>query len=135
MNLLKKKMLAARTLKVGKERVVFNITRLDDIKEAITKQDILDLQKDRAISIKEIKGKRKLKKRKTRRRIGSIKKKVNSRKKDYIVLTRKLRRHILALKRKGEISNKEFIELRKEIRASSFKSLAQLKQRISEVEK
>ena len=35
MQLSNKKMLAARTLGVGKERVVFNKERLDEIKEAI----------------------------------------------------------------------------------------------------
>ena len=40
MNLGKKKQLAARTLGVGKSRVHFVNENLNEIKEAITKQDI-----------------------------------------------------------------------------------------------
>ncbi len=64
---------------------------LAEIKEAITKQDIRDLLKSRAIIVKEIKGKLKRVKRKTRRREGSLKKKVKRTKKDYMAITRKLR--------------------------------------------
>ena len=78
MQLNKKKELAARTLKVGKGRIVFNKERLSDIKEAITKQDIRELLRDKAIIITAIQGRRKIVKRKTRRRAGSIKKKVKS---------------------------------------------------------
>ena len=46
MNLSKKKALAARTLNVGKARILFNVQRLGEIKEAITKQDIRDLHKE-----------------------------------------------------------------------------------------
>ena len=74
MNLEKKKMLAARTLGVGKARIIFNVARINEIKEAITKQDIRDLAADKAILIREIKGTKKKVKRKTRRRAGSIKK-------------------------------------------------------------
>ena len=73
MNLKKKKALAVRTVKVGKERLVFSKSRLNEIKEAITKQDIRDVQNDGAIVIKEIKGRRKIKKRKnTRRRPSNV---------------------------------------------------------------
>ncbi len=40
MNLSKKKLLAVKTLRVGKERITFSPSRLDEIKEAITKQYI-----------------------------------------------------------------------------------------------
>ena len=59
MNLGKKKMLASRTLKVGKERIVFVKGRLEEIKDAITKQDIRDLNKEGAILIKDVKGRKK----------------------------------------------------------------------------
>ena len=55
MNLRKKKILAAKALKVGKERIIFLKPRLEEIKEAITKQDIKDLYKEGAIKIKEVK--------------------------------------------------------------------------------
>ena len=132
MKLDKKKQLAARTLNVGKERIIFNTARLEEIKEAITKQDIRDLMNDKSIAIKEIKGRRKLSKRKTRRRIGSRKKTLRNKKQVYVKLTRKLRRFLFNLKIKRIISKEKFLGLRKEIRSSSFKSLAQLKERIKQ---
>tara|TARA_Y100000310_G_C20690057_1_gene821655 strand:+ start:3247 stop:3690 length:444 start_codon:yes stop_codon:yes gene_type:complete len=130
MNLLKKKELAARTLKVGKARIVFNKERLDEIKEAITKQDIKDLHKDKVILVNEIVGKKKKAKRKTRRRKGSIKIKVNNRKGEYMIITRKLRAYLKELRVKGRIDSEEFWGLRKEIRARKFKSKAQMRDRI-----
>jgi len=44
-----KKNLAAKTLKVGRDRVQFDNTRLEEIKEAITRQDIRDLATSGAI--------------------------------------------------------------------------------------
>jgi large subunit ribosomal protein L19e len=130
MQLASKKDLAARTLNVGKSRVVFNKERLDEIKEAITKQDIKDLLKDKAIIVKEIKGTKKKVKRKTRRRLGSVKKKVNTRKKEYMTITRKLRAYIAQLRKHGTIKTEEFWNLRKEIRARNFRSKAHIKERI-----
>ena len=40
LNLNKKKELASKVLKVGKNRILFNTEGLSEIKEAITKQDI-----------------------------------------------------------------------------------------------
>lgn len=132
MKLDKKKQLAARTLNISKERIIFNTARLEEIKEAITKQDIRDLVNNKSITIKEIKGRRKLNKRKTRRRIGSRKKTLKNKKQTYVKLTRKLRRFLSDLKIKRIISKEKFTGLRKEIRNYSFKSLAQLKERIKQ---
>ena len=59
MNLGKKKILAANALKVGTQRIIFVKSRLDEIKEAITKQDMRELNAEGAILIREMKGKRK----------------------------------------------------------------------------
>lgn len=130
MKLENKKELAARALNVGKNRVVFNIQRLSEIKEAITKQDIKDLKGSGAIFIKEEKGRRKVERRKTRRRAGSIKKKVKNSKRQYIILTRKLRAHLAKLKSEGRISREQFVQLRKEIKARNFRDLSHLKEKI-----
>jgi len=135
MNLRKKKELAARTLNVGLGRILFNSQRLDDIKEAITKQDIKDLKADGAILIKEIRGRRKHIKRKTRRRVGSRKKKAINKKQVYVALTRKLRGHLALLKKQALISAEDFLNLRKIIRTNTIQSLAQLKERIAGVKK
>ena len=135
MQIRTKKELAARTLGVGKGRIVFNVGRLEEIKEAITKQDIRDLLKSRAIIVKEIKGKLKRVKRKTRRREGSLKKKVKRTKKDYMAITRKLRVFISELRGKNIINSEEYWNLRKEIRARDFRSKAHMKERISHLVK
>jgi large subunit ribosomal protein L19e len=135
MNLSKKKQLAARTLKVGKKRVVFVKNRLEEVKEAITKQDIRDLHREGAIMIKDVSGRKKKTKRKSRRSTGNIRKKVVRRKKDYVTLTRKLRFYIKELKNKGELSMDEAKELRKKIRNKAFKSKANLKEQIGDLRK
>ena len=61
MNLRTKKILASKALRTGKNRIQFVQSRIDEIKEAITKQDIRDLKDDGAIKIKDIKGRRKTK--------------------------------------------------------------------------
>jgi len=129
MNLNKKKSLAIRTLKVGKERIVFLKPRLDEIKEAITKQDIRDLQKEGAIVIKEIKGKKKVEK-KNNRSVGNIRKKVNRRKQDYVIMTRKLRKYVVEMKKQGKLSQEDVVDIRKKIRNKAFRSKAHLKEYI-----
>lgn len=129
MKLNKKKELAARTLNVGKHRIVFVKTRIEEIKEAITKQDIRDLHKDKAILIKQIKGRKKVIKRK-RRGPGKIKKKVKDRKQRYVKETRKLRKILANAKEQGRISGQQVKELRKKIRNRLFKSSSAFKSQI-----
>ncbi|MEM4270520.1 MAG: 50S ribosomal protein L19e, partial [Candidatus Pacearchaeota archaeon] len=126
MNLKTKKQLAARILGVGVNRIIFDETRLDEIKEALTRQDIKDLIKGKAIKIKAIIGRKVKKIRKTKRREGKIKIKVKKRKREYIALVRKLRKIIKALKKAGYISLEQYSKLRKEIRAKKFKTKGHL---------
>ena len=113
MNLNKKRELVARTLDIGKGRIVFNTNRLDEIKEAITKQDIKDLVYSKAIILKEKKGRRTKSKRKTRIRQGSRRRKIVDKKREYIIITRKLRKYITYLKKQSKIriySTQDLIE-------------------------
>jgi large subunit ribosomal protein L19e len=128
MNLRKKKALAARTFGVGLSRVEFVEARVDEIKEAITKQDIRDLHKDGAIIIKNIKGRKRNKNMKKNRSIGNIRKKVNKRKKEYVAATRKLRKHLAEVKEK--LTEKEKKDIRKKIRNRFFRSKSHLKEHI-----
>ena len=128
MNLGKKKELASKVLGVGKHRIHFDSERLPEIKEAITKQDIRDLSGQGIITIKEVTGRKKIVRRKTRRGPGKIKKKVNKRKQEYVKITRKLRGHIATLKEKGKLDREKYIEIRKRIRMRAFRSLANLKE-------
>ena len=132
MNLNKKRKLVARALDIGKNRIFFNPNALSEIKEAITKQDVKDLVKTGSIIIKPIIGTRKIIKRKTRRREGSIKKKKYAKKREYIILTRKLRLYLSALRRRGLMSNEKFNLFRKQIKTGAFRSLSHLKEGLAQ---
>jgi len=131
MNLRKKKALAAKTLGVGIDRIVLNNERLSEIHELITRQDIRDLHVSGAIAIKLIKGRSKKQKRKTRRRYGSIKKKIKNGKTHYIRLTRKLRAYIEEMRKQNKITEEQYKTIRKQIKASVFRSKSHLKEIIS----
>jgi ribosomal protein L19E len=130
MNLKKKKNLASKTLGVGRERIVFLKPRLEEIKEAITRQDINDLYKDGAIKIKEVKGRKKVHISSLRKSPGKIKKRVKKRKKEYMIITRKLRKYSSGLKEQGKISKEELVEIRKKIRNRQLKNKSQLKEQL-----
>jgi len=133
MQLGKKKKLASKVLKVGKDKVIFVAGHEEEIKEAITRQDILDLKEAGAIQIKEKKGRKKVVRRKHRRKIGKIKKKVNVRKKNYVIMTRKLRKTARGLLKKGDISKEQHSEIRSRIRAKKFRSKRHLNESLGEL--
>jgi len=130
MKLDTKKKLAAKALGVGVKRIQFNSERLDEIKEVITRQDVKDLVSSGAINVKESSGRRKNVKRNNRRRIGKIKKKVKTRKQDYVKITRKLRNYLKELRKQDKIDSEEHKSLRKKIRNRVFKSKRNLKENI-----
>ena len=132
MSLEKKKELAKRTFDVGKGRIVFIESRLDDIKEAITKQDIRDLQKDGAIIIKPIGGRKKNVKR-GRRGVGKIRKRNIIRKRGYVNLTRKLRKYLLTLGENEKLSKNVLKDIKKKIRNKAFRSKEHLKEHLREI--
>lgn len=127
MNFRTKKTLAVSALKVGRDRIVFLKSRINDIKEAITKQDIRDLKQEGAILIKDIGGRKKNIKRKNKRGAGSVRKKVNVRKRTYVIMTRKLRKMVAGMKVRGELDKAEVKDIRNKIRNRIFKSGAHLK--------
>lgn len=135
MNLTKKKELSSRTLKVGKGRIAFVLSRIKDIAEAITKQDVRDLVADGAIVVKDVKGRKTITKRKNRKGAGSIKKNVNTRKRDYVIMTRKLRKYVAEMKKQGVLNADEVSDIRKKIRNKIFKSSAHLKLYIKDLRK
>ena len=135
MDLGKKRNLAARTFNVGKERIFFVPSRLDEIKEAMTKQDIRDLHEAKAILIKEIKGRRMKPKKKTKKGDGSKKKNIKNKKRTYMILTRKLRKYLKDLKSQGKISGGESKSMRKKIRSKDYRSKAHLQLHIGEMKK
>ncbi len=133
MNLNNQRRIVAKILKVGSKRVYFDPSRLDEIKEAITKSDLKSLIIDKAIKATPIKGiskgrirKAKKQKRKGRRQgEGSRKGKATSRrgKKEVWVNKIRLQRKFLRLlKAKGVISQKIYRDLYKKAKGDFFRS-------------
>ena len=127
MNLKKKKELASRCLKVGKDRILFPASASEEIKEARTKQDIRDLYTNGIIKIKPVQGRKKVIKKSRQRTSGNIKKKVKKKKQEYVRITRKLRNYVLELKKQEKISPEDYRDMRKKIKNRIFKSKANLK--------
>ncbi len=127
MNLRNKKDLAIKALKVGRERIVFLKERLEEVKEAITKQDIRDLKEEGAIIVKDISGRKKNVSRRNKKGPGKVKKNVSRRKQEYVIMTRKLRSYAAEMKKQGKVTQEEVKEIRKRIRNRDFKSKAHLK--------
>jgi large subunit ribosomal protein L19e len=126
-NLRNKKKLAAKVFGVGKNKIIFDELHINEIKEAITKQDMRDLYAEGMIRIREFRGKLKNEKRTTRRGPGKIKRKIKIKKSGYVIITRKLRRYLKELKKQGKITNERFFELRKKVKARAFKDKSHLR--------
>jgi large subunit ribosomal protein L19e len=95
-NLNKRRKLASKVFGVGIERICFDANRLEEIKEAITKQDMRDLKESGAISIKEISGRKTNVKRKTKRGPGKIKMKIRKKRREEKLLFNKKKIKMLA---------------------------------------
>ena len=128
MNLTKRKMLASKVLGVGKNKIIFDSSKLAEIKEAITKQDIRDMYADGTIRIRDFRGMRKVIKRTTRRGSGKIHMKIKPGKRQYIIMVRKLRGYINELRKQKKITEERYWELRTMIKARNFKNKAHLKE-------
>lgn len=130
--------IAAQVLGVGKNRVWFDPSRINEIKEAITKEDIKALVKEKAIKKKPVIGVkrragklRQLRKKKGRvRGQGKRKKIVKKRKREYIRRIRVLRRYVRELKIAGKIrasQGRRFLRLAK---AGVIKTKRDIKEQI-----
>lgn len=133
MQLRNKKTLAAKVLGVGKDRVIFVPSAINEIKEAITRQDMLDLQKSGAIQIREVSGRKTIEKRKYRRGVGKVEQKVPNKKTKYVLLTRKLRGVTRGLLRTNKINKESYRKIRTMIKASKFKSRRHLLEHIGDL--
>lgn len=106
--------MAAQILNVGTNRVYFDPSRISEIKEAITKQDIIDLIKDKAIKKKPKIGqkrraaKKKLKRKQKGRRRGHGNLKKTMHKENYPKRIRKLRSYLKFLKKKNNLSKEKY---------------------------
>jgi len=143
MNVSVQRRIASNLFKVGKNRVSFDNSKLDEIKEAITKDDIRALVESGAIKIKNKRGvagsrakSNMLQKSKGRRKgPGSRKGKWTSRnptKKSWMNKIR-LQRHFLEeLKSKSLLDVKNYRNLRNKCKGGFFRSRRHLKLYINE---
>ncbi len=118
--------MASEVLRVGKNKVWLDPLRLKDIQEALTRADIEELIKDNAIRAKPSESGKKRRSKKT----VYAKRKVNTRKREYIQRIRKLRKYIKNLKDSKMIGGEKYYALRKEAKSGQFKNLRHLKEHI-----
>ena len=138
MKLKLQKRLAADILKCSEKRVWLDKTRLEDIKEAITKLDIRSLIADRAIKAKPMKGVSRVRARKTalqkrkgkRKGYGSKKGKRTARlsKKDaWIKKIRTQRKFLKELRDKGLVNKTDYHSLYSKSKGGFFRSKRHIK--------
>ena len=143
MKLDSQKRIAASKMKVSKKRIKFDVERLGDIKEAITKFDIISLVKEGAIRVKQKKGvsrvrakKQTIQKSKGKRkghgsRKGSQKTRTKK-KKTWMQGVRLKRRFIKELKEKDLVNNQVYRELYRKIGGGFFRSKRHIKLYVEE---
>ena len=138
MKLKSQKRLASQILKCSEKRIVFDSSRLEDIKEAITKADIRGLVSNKVITRKPIKGvskvrarKRKEQKRKGRQKgFGSKKGKRGARlpkKKAWMAKVRIQRNFIKHLRDKKAIKKEDYQNIYLKIKGGFFRSKRHIK--------
>ena len=141
-NLKAKKQLVARMYKVGVNRVQFDSDHLDDIADAITRENIRSLFTANTIKIKPIRGAsrgsakvKKIQKKKRGATQGSKKGTKGARvgkKEAYVIKVRSLRYRLKIAKDRKEITNVEFWDIYKKIGGNTVRNIAHLRTLIDE---
>lgn len=122
MNLLKQKEIASRKLKVGKSRIYINPENSDDVKEAITGEDIRRLVSDGLIKIKKLRGQSRSKartrdeqKKKGRQKGHGKRKGTNNarlpKKEKWMIKIRSLRKELKDMIENEKITKREYRQL------------------------
>jgi len=142
-NLRDKRELAARVLDVGVNRVKFSPEYLEDVADAITRENIRSLVTARTIHVGGIKGTsrgrtraRHMKAKKRGRGQGSKKGRKGARqgkKQLWVKRVRAMRYHIKVLKKRGDISKTAFWSLYTKINGGQVRSLSHLRELVKEV--
>jgi len=142
-NLRSKKLLVSRICKVGVNRVHFDSDHLDDIADAITRENVRSLLTANTVKIKPIVGTsrgrskvKKIQKKKRGVKQGSKKGRKGARvgkKEVYVTKVRSLRYRLKIAKDRKEITNKEFWELYKKIGGNTVRNIAHLRTLIEEI--
>jgi len=136
MNLSNQKRIAARILKVGESRVWMDSTKMSEVKEAVTKNDIRSLISEGIIKAKPVTGVSRARKRMTQRQkgrqtqTGSRKGKRTARlprKKAWILKTRIQRKFLKDLKGTQKIEPSTYRDLYRKVKGNFFRSRAHVK--------
>jgi len=136
-NLRKKRELISRILGVGANRIRFEPDKLDDVVDAITREDLRSLIKNGTIWTTKVKGTSRARaeeKLKTRRKRGIApgskkgKKTARTGKKElHVRRVRSMRYHLKVLKDRNEITRDVFWSIYKKIDGGHVRSLAHLR--------
>ena len=142
-NLRTKKLLVSRMYGVGVNRVTFDPEHLDDVADAITRENVRSLITANTIKIKGITGTskgrahlKKIQKKKRGVKQGSKKGRKGARvgkKEVYVTKVRSLRYRLKIAKDRKEITNKEFWALYKKIGGNTVRNVAHLRTLIEEI--
>ena len=143
-NLHTKKRLVARMYKVGMKRISFDSDHLEDVADAITRDNIRSLLTANTIKIKPIVGTsrgrtrvKRIQKKKRGTGQGSKKGRKGARvgkKEVYVAKVRALRRRLKVVKDRKEITNKQFWELYKKVGGNTVRNIAHLRTLIEEIQ-
>ncbi len=128
---------------VGMKRIKFDVDHLDDIADAITRQQIRSLITANTIRIEQIVGtsrgraqEKKIQKNKRGATQGSKKGRKGARvgkKEVYVTKVRSLRRRLKIAKERKEITNNNFWEIYKKINGNTVRNIAHLRTLIDEI--
>ena len=142
-NLSAKKRLVSRMTGAGIKRIKFDVDHLDDVADAITRQQVRSLITANTITIKQIvgtsRGRAQEKKNQKKKRgvsQGSKKGRKGARvgkKEVYVTKVRSLRRRLKIAKERKEITNKNFWEIYKKINGNTVRNIAHLRTLIEEI--
>lgn len=142
-NLKTKRQLVSRILGVGANRVRFDSDHLDDVADAITRDNIRSLVTAKIIEIKSIKGTsrgrahfKKYQRRRRGTKQGSKKGRKGARvgkKEVYVKKIRAMRHQIKVSKSRKEITNKDYWDLYKQVGGNQVRNLAHLRNLIAEI--
>ena len=142
-NLSAKKRLVSRMTGAGIKRIKFDVDHLDDVADAITRQQVRSLITANTITIKQIvgtsRGRAQEKKNQKKKRgvsQGSKKGRKGARvgkKEVYVTKVRSLRRRLKIAKERKEITNKNFWEIYTKIRGNTVRNIAHLRILIEEI--
>lgn len=141
MNLSNKKVMAAKVLKVGMNKVRIDPGNLERVVDAITKDDIRALIREGAIWVEPVKGisrgrtrTRRASKKKRGRGSGSKKGASGARtpkKRSWVTKVRAIRNRLKKARERGDITGEVFDKLYLQIKGGQIKSVRHLEEQIS----